>query len=168
MPVSGGTEMNVAQLQKLIEEQKLDYRIYHIGEEGYFDEAFNLVSCADGTWETFYGEHGGRTNRKVYGSEEEAADAFYAIMKETGMRKLPGKVGSCILEADRRLWANQEDRTQKILFGMLVFLAVLFLVIAVMQAVTETVQEPWFCVCIALTAVFAVSAVVMFRGFRRK
>lgn len=168
MLVSGETEMNVAQLKKLIEEKKLDYRLYHIGEEGNFDETFNLISCADGTWETFYGERGGRTNRKVYGSEEEAAGAFYAIMKETGMRKLPGKAGACILAADRRLSANRKSRTQRILFGMFVFLAALFLALAVLQAVTKTVHKPWFYVCIALTAVFVVSAVVTFRGFRSK
>ena len=43
---------------------------------------FNLVRQENGKWATFYGEHGGTTNKQEYDTEEEAADALWAILED--------------------------------------------------------------------------------------
>ena len=75
--------MTVAELkQKIDANKRMDRRFIVIGETPCYDEAFNLIRQANGKWATFYGEHGFHTNKREYDTEEEAAEAFLAILED--------------------------------------------------------------------------------------
>lgn len=79
-------KMNVKELEEKIVEKKLDHNAICIGKDGNYDERFNLLEREDGKWETFYGEHGQKTNTVVYDTEEEACDAFWEMIKDVVLR----------------------------------------------------------------------------------
>lgn len=74
--------MNIEVLMDEIRKTGMHESFVNIGDRACCDECFNLISRPDGKWEIFYGEHGQKTNLRVYDSEEEAADAFLKLMKE--------------------------------------------------------------------------------------
>ena len=68
--------LNPAKLKEL----GLDPGFVNIGERAYCDECFNLLSREDGKWEVFYGEHGQKTNVRIFETEEKAAEALLEIL----------------------------------------------------------------------------------------
>ena len=84
--------MTILELEmKIAADRRMDRLPVNIGESPCYDEMFNLVRQENGKWATFYGEHGGTTNKREYDTEEEAADALWAILeayrKEEARRK---------------------------------------------------------------------------------
>ena len=79
-----------------------------IGERPSYDEAFNLVRQANGKWATFYGEHGFPSNKKEYDTEEEAADAFRAILEDAA-----APIDWRIVREKIRAYRKEERRRKK-------------------------------------------------------
>ena len=75
--------MNSSMLLEEIKRMGIDERAVNIGEIAYCDECFNLIKRKDGKWEVFYGEHGQKTNVRVFETEEEASEALLEILKRT-------------------------------------------------------------------------------------
>ena len=75
--------MTIQELEmKIAADRRMDRLPVNIGERPCYDEMFNLVRQENGKWATFYGEHGGTTNKQEYDTEEEAADALWAILED--------------------------------------------------------------------------------------
>jgi len=72
--------MNAVMLPAKLKELGLDPGFVNIGERAYCDECFNLLSREDGKWEVFYGEHGQKTNVRIFETEEKAAEALLEIL----------------------------------------------------------------------------------------
>ena len=88
----GGKNMDIEQLKTELKKMGLNERSVHIGESPYCEECFNLIKLENGKWEIFYGEHGHKTNPRVYDTEEEAAQGLLEMIKgdEPAIFKGPG------------------------------------------------------------------------------
>ena len=75
--------MNSAMLREEIKKLGIDQRSINIGEEAYCEECYNLLKRKDGKWEIFYGEHGQRTNVRIFDTEEEASAALLELLSKT-------------------------------------------------------------------------------------
>ena len=75
----------------------------HVGEIPFCEEIFNLIKREDGKWEVFYGEHGCKTNLRVYETEEEAVKGMIQFIK--------GDTPAC-LEGVLSLFARWKRRKQ--------------------------------------------------------
>lgn len=74
--------MNKQELVRELEKLNVDKRLYSLDGELKPDAIilYNFYS----QWEVFYlDERGGRNDKKVFGSEEEACDYVYKIFKES-------------------------------------------------------------------------------------
>ena len=66
--------MTILELEmKIAADRRMDRLPVNIGERPCYDEMFNLVRQENGKWATFYGEHGGTTNKREYDSPGEYA-----------------------------------------------------------------------------------------------
>ena len=75
--------MTIRELElKICADRRMDRVPVVIGDRPCYDDAFNLIRQADGKWVTFYGERGFPYDKKEYDTEEEATDAFWAILEE--------------------------------------------------------------------------------------
>ena len=75
--------MNSAMLLEEIKKLGVDQRSVNIGDEAYCDECYNLLRRKDGKWEVFYGEHGQKTNVRVFDTEEKASESLLEILSKT-------------------------------------------------------------------------------------
>ncbi|MBP5310254.1 MAG: hypothetical protein J6Z05_06630 [Lachnospiraceae bacterium] len=73
--------MDIAQLKTELKKMGFNDRSVHIGESPYCEECFNLIKLDGGKWEIFYGEHGQKTNPRVYDTEEEACEGLLKMIK---------------------------------------------------------------------------------------
>ena len=70
----GVEEEKIRDLHKRIRRRGVSDFCYIIGTTPYCEECFNLLKREDGKWEVFYGEHGQKSNPKVFDTFEEAGD----------------------------------------------------------------------------------------------
>lgn len=65
---------NIPKVREQLRKHGISASYIHIGETPIYDEKFNLLKLADGRWEAFYGEHGQKSNPRVFDTAEEAAE----------------------------------------------------------------------------------------------
>ncbi len=70
----GKDEEKIRELHKRIKRRGLPDFCVTIGVTPCYDERFNLLKRDDGKWEVFYGEHGQKSNPRVFDTFEEAGD----------------------------------------------------------------------------------------------
>ena len=73
--------MDIAQLKTKLKKMGFNDRFVNIGETPYYEECFNLIKLDGGKWEIFYGEHGHKSNPRVYDTEEEACEGLFEMIK---------------------------------------------------------------------------------------
>lgn len=64
----------IPEIRKSICKSGIPDGFLHIGETPFCEECYNLLKLPDGKWEAFYGEHGTKTNPRVFDSIEKAAE----------------------------------------------------------------------------------------------
>lgn len=160
--------MTIRDLEKLIKEKHYDLRALTIGRSPNYDERFNLLIRDDGKYEIFYGEHGQKTNPRVYDNEEEAADAFYEIVKRDiprtlfAQRKDPGK----LTLMDRLDGAIQNKTgTDKIILGMIIFCLLIGIFFTIVSIAVKKI-DIWFCCWIIWDVIFTILTVIWIRKVR--
>ena len=70
----GEDEEKIRALHKRIKKCGVPDMFIVIGTTPYCEECFNLLKREDGKWEVFYGEHGQKSNPRVFDTFEEAGD----------------------------------------------------------------------------------------------
>ena len=73
--------MTISELEKKIDKAGLDKTRINIGKNPTYDGQYNLYMRSDGKFATFYGEHGFPSDQRLFDTEEEAANAFWADLE---------------------------------------------------------------------------------------
>lgn len=130
--------MTIKELKKRLEEEHYDLRALNIGKIANCDEYFNLLIREDEKWEIFYGEHGQKTNLRVFDNEEEAADAFYEIVRTNISKTLfPKRKRPDKLTRFERFDGGMIGRRDKITLGLIHFCLLLGTLLAVFCVLTN-------------------------------
>ena len=161
-------KMTILELENLIKEKHYDLRALCIGSSPNYDERFNLLIREDGKYEIFYGEHGQKSNPRVYDNEEEAADAFYEIVKRDiprtlfPQRKDPGK-----LTLSERFDGAVQNRksTDKIILGMIIFCLMIGIFFTIVMIAVQRI-DIWFFCWIVWDVIFTILTFLWIRKVR--
>ncbi|MBO4688033.1 MAG: hypothetical protein J5636_05925 [Clostridiales bacterium] len=160
--------MTIRELEKRLEEEHYDLRALNISKCANYDERFNLLIRDDGNWEIFYGEHGQKTNPRVFDNEEEAADAFYEIVRTNISKSLfPKRKRPDELTIFERFDGAINAGRDKITLGLILFCLLLGVFFTIVMLAVQAI-DVWFFLWIVWVVIFSILTVIWVKKVHTK